>query len=314
MEDSPSGGIKIQQIENYTQYEAIIKDMKCCICLDVVCKPMECTFCETIICEDCLQILTIAGAKCMTPKCQGKLQKANKFVREILSNLRIKCVWCSKGGLSYPEYIAHLDKCETYQSREKVKLLKSIKEKDDKAIELVKEVETLKSSINMMQTSIKKDPYIHLSKEALRNTLLNFNLAVPNKMELYNTCVEGRLDDFKNLILNKKYSVLEEVSAHNYFWTPFHYAMHYGQWDIIKFICEHLKSASKFEAAFRLESNDGRCPLLCLLRSNHLNIEKKTEIFNKFLTNYPYIQFSNDVKKEIKARGLENVVKKYQKG
>lgn len=314
MEDNPSGGIKISQIENHNLYEEIIKDMLCCICLDVVCKPQECLICQTIICEDCLQILTIAGKSCMTPKCEGKLQKANKFVREILSNLRIKCTRCKKGGLSYPDYISHLDKCEIYQNGEKIKLLKIIKEKDDKCYELQKDIENLKKANELMTPVIKKDPYIHLSKEALRNTLISFNLAVPNKMELYNSCVEGRLDDFKNLILNKKYSILEEVSAHNYYWTPFHYSMHYGQWEIIKFCCEYLRNSSKFEAALRIESNDGRCPILCLLRSNSLNLEKKTDVFNKFLAMYPYVQLSNEVKKEIKARGLENIVKKYHKG
>ena len=253
MEDNPSGGIKISQIENHNLYEEIIKDMLCCICLDVVCKPQECLICQTIICEDCL-------------------------------------------------------------NGEKIKLLKIIKEKDDKCYELQKDIENLKKANELMTPVIKKDPYIHLSKEALRNTLISFNLAVPNKMELYNSCVEGRLDDFKNLILNKKYSILEEVSAHNYYWTPFHYSMHYGQWEIIKFCCEYLRNSSKFEAALRIESNDGRCPILCLLRSNSLNLEKKTDVFNKFLAMYPYVQLSNEVKKEIKARGLENIVKKYHKG
>jgi uncharacterized membrane protein len=316
MEELVTGGIKLEAIENYHQYESIIRDMLCCVCLNVVCKPVECVICSTLICDDCFQILLIAGKKCMTPNCKGNLRKANKFVREILSNLRISCIYCYKEGLSYPDYISHLDKCTPYQASEQFKLLKTIKEKEEKINELNKEVEnSKKTTLNLNNLSIRtKDPYAHLSKEALRNQLITFNLPVNQKMELYNACVEGRIEDFKNFVLNKNFPILEEVSAHNYFWTPFHYAMHYGQWEVIKFICEYLKKFNIFESALRLESNDNRCPLLCLLRSNSLNLDKKTAIFSNFLSVYPYVPLSNDVRKEIKSRGLENIVKKYHKG
>jgi len=131
-------------------------------------------------------------------------------------------------------------------------------------------------------------------------------------MELYNAAVEGRLNDFKDFVINKKYPFLEEVSAHNYFWTPLHYAMHYGQIDIIFFIMEQLKSQGTVELAMKLQSDDGRCPLLCLLRSNSLHIDKKKEIIEKFLTRYTF-EISNEVRKEMRNRDMEQILKKHNK-
>ena len=150
-----------------------------------------------------------------------------------------------------------------------------------------------------------------MNKDSLRNSLITFNLSVTQKMEMYNACVEGRLTEFKNLVQISKYPVLEEVSAHNYYWTPLHYAMHYGQVEIIKFIFEHLRKQGKLDAAMRLESNDGRCPILCLLRSNNLNIDKKKEILNTVLSLHNF-SMSPEAKKEAKNRDMENLLKKFK--
>jgi len=152
-----------------------------------------------------------------------------------------------------------------------------------------------------------------MSKEGLRAALISFNLPINQKMELYNSCVEGRLEEFKNLVINKKYPMLEEVSAHDYYWTPLHYAMHYGQIEIIKFLMEQLKAKGIHESAMRIESNDGRCPLLCLLRSNSINVDKKKEILTKFLQMYPNTNLSNEVRKEIKSRDMDAILKKFGK-
>lgn len=61
------------------------------------------------------------------------------------------------------------------------------------------------------------------------------------KLELYNAVVEGRLNDFKSLITNKKYPILEEVSVKNCFWTSLHSAMYLGKIDIVYFILDTLK-------------------------------------------------------------------------
>jgi hypothetical protein len=52
--------------------------------------------------------------------------------------------------------------------------------------------------------------------------------SIPEKMELYNSSTKGNLEDLINIVSNKKYSLVEEVSKAGYFWTVFHYASHYG--------------------------------------------------------------------------------------
>ena len=47
-------------------------------------------------------------------------------------------------------------------------------------------------------------------------------------MELYNSSTKGNLDELRNIVDNKKYSLVEEVSKAGYYWTVFHYASHYG--------------------------------------------------------------------------------------
>jgi hypothetical protein len=309
MEELLGSGIKINQISNYSSYMEILESMLCCVCMNVVLNPVECTLCETIICEDCLVIIQIAGKNCVTSKCNGKIEKANKFVREVLSNLLINCEYCHQQKILYKDFSNHLDKlCSVYKASTREKLFKGIKERDEKINEIQKELDSLRVTNNSTVTG---EDFSGYSKDSLRSALLSFNLSVSQKMELYNTCVEGKLNDFRNLVLVKKYPMLEEVSAHNYFWTPLHYAMHYGQLEIIKFIFEQLKKQNKLDAALRLESNDGRCPILCLLRSNNLNLDKKKELLNGILSmhNFP---LSAEAKKEAKNRDMESILKKYK--
>jgi hypothetical protein len=52
-------------------------------------------------------------------------------------------------------------------------------------------------------------------------------------MELYNSSTKGNLDELKNIVTNKKYSLVEEVSKAGYYWTVFHYASHYGHTKVL---------------------------------------------------------------------------------
>ena len=47
-------------------------------------------------------------------------------------------------------------------------------------------------------------------------------------MELYNASTKGNLDNLKELLIEKGYSITEEVSKEGHFWTVLHYATHYG--------------------------------------------------------------------------------------
>ena len=68
MEDTILRGIKINCIENFEKNKQIIENMICCVCLNVIIKPMECNLCKTILCEECLNIINLAGKKCIFQK------------------------------------------------------------------------------------------------------------------------------------------------------------------------------------------------------------------------------------------------------
>ena len=178
-------------------------------------------------------------------------------------------------------------------------LMRAINKKSEQIIELKKEYEALES-----------EKANFLTPDELRINMVSSKLSISEKMDLYNAAVEGRVSDFKNLIEVKQFPILEEVSAKNYGWTPFHYAMHYGKWDIIKYIMQYLHNHQQLNLALMLKSSDGRCPLLCLLRSNTVNIEKKKEIFSNILQNFKYIPINEEVMKELKTRGLAYLLDK----
>ena len=131
------------------------------------------------------------------------------------------------------------------------------------------------------------------------------------KMKLYNATVKNDVELFKSLINNSDngtiYSIFEEVSAKEYYWTVFHYAMHYACWDIIKFIFEYLYSKNLVDEALKMKTKDLRCPLLCLLKSNAIKREVKRETFKKIVTTFP-IHVNNDVINELLTRKMNDLI------
>lgn len=302
-----SSGINEDQIENYQEYKDLINSLGCCICLCIVKSPFECTNCQSLYCEECWDQMKIAGKKCVV-HCTAEVRKANKFVHDMLNKLIIRCDECKKSGIEYKIFVKHIEVCLLNRKISSVEeLSKAVKEKDFKILELTTQIENLKINNNNQITNSGV-----LTKEEIRLQLMTFNLQVGQKMELYNAAVEGKLNDFKNLITTKKYPILEEVSAHNYFWTPLHYAMHYGQADIVYFILEKLNEMGILENAMKLQSDDGRCPMLCLLRSNSLQIDKKKAIIEKIFAKYNF-EINNDIRKEMRNRDMEYLLKKFNK-
>ena len=55
-------------------------------------------------------------------------------------------------------------------------------------------------------------------------------------MELYNCSTQGKIDELKVLLTEKKYSVTEEVSKEGHHWTVLHYAAHYGHIKVLEFL------------------------------------------------------------------------------
>ncbi len=245
----------------------------------------------------------MAGKQCVS-KCDSSavIKKANKFVREILSKLTFTCTRCNKSKIYYEEYIKHLDTCK-HDTNEPTR---------DHLIGLVLEKETEIEQLNKEIENFKYSQITSMNKNDLRSSLVSNVLNTNQKMELYNATIQGKIKDFMKFINEKKYPILEEVSAKNYYWTCLHYAMHYGRKDIILFIFDNLKSQNLLDTAMRLESNDGRCPLSCLLRSNTLNTEKKKDILDTIIAKYN-IFVSSVVKKEIKNRNLDYILRRYNK-
>jgi hypothetical protein len=257
-------------IENRKNYESLINDMKCPMCLKVILEPLECKLCQVLLCENCHFILTLAEQKCVNPKCEGKYEKANKFIREILSALKITCRYCKKKGMNYTDYLKHIDVCQEYLKNPILALIQEINKKNEKIAQLNKDI-----------NEIKKRNEVFYTPDEIRKKFVTFSLDVNSKMEIYNSCVEGNVQKFRNLIEVKGYPILEEISARNFGWTSFHYAMHYGKWNIIQYIMNSLQSKGHLNMALQIKSSDGRCPLLCLLRSNVLDPEAKKKYLIK---------------------------------
>ena len=296
-------GIDKKFISNYDEYKLLLDEMICPICLKVLLDPIECNKCEAIICENCYFILKSADKNCFNEGCKVTYIKANKFVREILSNLSIKCYGCNKDNIRYTDYLEHIKTCESYLSNPILKKLVIINQKTEEIERLKKEKE------NLVKEAKKKNM---ISDQELRARYLTNKLQTNDKMNYYQSVIDGNLDAYKRYIqgtYGQAYNIFEEVSAPGYGWTTFHYAMHYGKWNIIKFIIEYLFSQNKIEIGFRLKSKDGRCPLLCLLKSNALKPDVKRDVFNKIITNFT-IPVSDEVKKELNNRGLNDLAAK----
>ena len=72
-------------------------------------------------------------------------------------------------------------------------------------------------------------------KKHLKNTLTN-----QQKLELYNCSTKGEVEKLKQLIEENKYNLFEEISAQGYYWTPLHYASHYGHINIVEYILNKI--------------------------------------------------------------------------
>lgn len=296
-------GIDKKFISNYDEYKLLLDEMICPICLKVLLDPIECNECQAIICDNCYFILKSAEKNCFNEGCKGTYIKANKFVREILSNLSIKCHGCLKDNIKYTDYLNHIKTCEGYLSSPILKKLISINQKTEEIEKLKKEKEKLVKETRQRIT---------LSDQELRNRYLTNTLQNNDKMNFYQSVIDGNLDAYKRYILGtygQKYNLFEEVSAPGYGWTTFHYAMHYARWNIIKFIFEYLIQTNKLEIGLRLKSKDGRCPLLCLLKSNALKPDVKKDTFTKIISNF-VLPVSDEVKKELNNRNLGDLISK----
>ena len=299
-------GINEDYIENIDSFsENILVSLECPICAGIVNNPYECKTCQTIYCQECWKQLEISNKGCVMRCKNPTVEKANKFVFGLLDKILLQCPLCHTGGLSYQKFLLHYDCCiiaNKYGTIEE--LTKLEKEKDEEIIQLKQDIEKLKNNSYKIANEEK------FSQDEIRKELITNKLDVNSKMVLYQAAVKGQLDDFKNLI-NKGFPILEEVSAAKFYWTPLHYAMHYGKMDIAFYIMDFLKEQGKYNKAMALESNDNRTPVLCLLKSNALSISDKKEYFTRLVQRYQ-IKVDERTMREIKNRNLEEIYKQYQ--
>lgn len=298
-------GITEDYIENYGEFsENILMSLECPICACIVNNPYECRQCQTIYCQECWKQLQISNKGCVMRCKNPVVEKANKFVYGLLNKFLLKCPLCKEGGLSYQKFLLHYACCiiaAKYGTIEE--LTKLEKEKDEEKNNLIRDIEKLKSNSYKLETEFNQDE--------LRKELITNKLDVNSKMILYQAAVKGDLNEFKRLI-SKGFPILEEVSASKYYWTPLHYAMHYGKMEIAFYILNILKDQGKYRMAMALESNDNRTPVLCLLKSNALSLSDKREYFRQLVQNFQI--FCDDrTYKEIKNRNLEEIFKQYEK-
>ena len=77
--------------------------------------------------------------------------------------------------------------------------------------------------------------------QELRENYLSKELENKEKYKFHDFIFKGDLKSFKECLegkYGKKYNIFEEISEEGYYWTPLHYAIQYGKWNIIKFIIE----------------------------------------------------------------------------
>jgi len=125
--------------------------------------------------------------------------------------------------------------------------------------------------------------------EKIRKQFLSNSLNNSQKMELYNTAINGNVDKLKELVEVKKYNLMEECSASGYYWTVLHYASHYGHINVVNYILEYYQSHCDKVDLLNLQSNLGLSPLLISI-NNSGSTEKKKQIIELYV-HYDIIDF-----------------------
>lgn len=89
-------------------------------------------------------------------------------------------------------------------------------------------------------------------------------------MELYNCSTQGRIEDLKQLLTEKNYSVTEEVSKEGHYWTVFHYASHYGHIKVLEYLIDYIKDKESYQEIINLQTVEGKTPLFCSILSGDI--------------------------------------------
>jgi hypothetical protein len=310
-----NNSIRPNQIINKDIFTTLLDDLVCLICLNIPLEPLQCSTCDMVICKDCLEILYLSEKNCLSPECQKTktnvkvlYSKATKYLKEILSKLNVKCCFCNSQEINYEKYQNHLEICLEYKAIENKRedFIKEIQDKKEKEELLLEELKSLKSNSKKSKEDTPEEIKI------IRDKLIVNTLSATLKRNYHDHILNGNLTLLMQFININNYPIFEEISAKGYFWTPLHYAMHYGQKLIISFLLDLLKKKGLYHEAMRLRSSDLRCPVLCLLKSNSLKNEEKRKLFEYLLEKYD-IEVTLSIRKEANAREFNDLLLKYGK-
>ena len=307
-----TSGISEDLVENYLECKELIMSLTCCICLEIVENPYECENCESLYCFECWDLMKISGKNCVY-NCKNQIIKAKKFIFDMLSKIRFFCENCEKHNIPYNTYLRHMQICKLNTKYSNIKESENlIKEKNSRIEEIQKLIEKEKAQPiqENNNNNIANSLNIKKDKDQLRKKYIVNLLNSSQKKVLYNSVFDGNLEIYTLYITVNKFNILEEISASGYFWTSFHYAMHYGKLNIILFIMETLNSNNTLEEIMMLESNDGRCPLMCLIKSNSLNSSAKKSILESLFQKFKFM-ISNEIVRELKNRDFNYMIEKF---
>jgi len=124
--------------------------------------------------------------------------------------------------------------------------------------------------------------YDPIRAEKIRKQFLSNSLNNSQKMEMYNSAINGNVDTLKQLVEVKKYNLMEECSAAGYYWTVLHYASHYSHINIINYIIQFYQNSPDKVDILNLQSNLGLSPLLISI-NNSGSLEKKKSIIESYV-------------------------------
>ena len=145
--------------------------------------------------------------------------------------------------------------------------------------------------------------YKNLSDQEIRNKVLKNTLSIETKKLIHEYILNDNFNLYKTLIKTED-DVFEELSGKGYFWTSIHYAMHYGKEKIIMYNLKLLNDSRILNIAMKLKVNDDRSPLMCLVKSNQVDIRIKETLIDEIILKFPNILIDKDVLNECKIRGI----------
>ena len=271
-----NGGIKFNYIQNLNLIITNLDQCRCCVCLSILRDPIMCEDCEFFFCKDCYYSLKILELK---NKCKSKPLRATKHLRQELSKLRITCEYCGRINIGYDNLTRHYKECDkTIKFRDE--LLQEIIFKDEKIIDLIKELEISQSSQNLVKPLSK-------SEKDIRDIILTYSLNPKQKLEMYHATIDGNISQFRILIEELKYPIFEEISTKGFYWSSIHYAMYYGKLKMIEYILKYAEKKNLLNIVMKCKTEDNRCPLLCLIRSNSVYSKEKNDILGSIITSFP---------------------------